>query len=220
MGLGLAIIVLLVIGVMLGFLVIQALFAARKWRSVIAHGDHRALMELLDMTFEQWRNARPPKGTPPADSRAMHTVALVAADHGRVRVSMLAESDVKVVDGERDEVASEYVVARRVAVRMVERLLYEVPYAGFEAAQVDVNLEYRDASDAARTRCLLTTIASREVAALSDWEDGAPEELLAEWETLDGEQGAEPVPDAAPLITAEEVAAALEARAAPGEVSR
>ena len=45
MGLGLAIIVLLSIGVVLGFMVIQAMFAARKWRSVISEGDHGALME-------------------------------------------------------------------------------------------------------------------------------------------------------------------------------
>lgn len=88
MGLGLAIIVLLSIGVVLGFMVIQAMFAARKWRSVISEGDHGALMELLDQTFDAWRSARPPKGTPPADWRALHTAALTAADHSRIRVSI------------------------------------------------------------------------------------------------------------------------------------
>ena len=146
MGLGLAIIVLLVIGIALGFMVVQALFAARKWRAVIAGGDRGALMELLDQTFEAWRTARPPKGMPPADWRALHTAALVAADRERIRVSMLAEPDVRVVGADRDEVANEYVVARRAAVRMVERLLYEVPHASFAAAQVDVSLEYRDAA--------------------------------------------------------------------------
>lgn len=220
MGLGLAIIVFLSIGAVLGFMVIQAMFAARKWRSVISEGDHGALMQLLDQTFDAWRSARPPKGTPPADWRALHTAALTAADHSRIRVSILAESDVRVVAGQRDEVANEYVVARRAAVRMVERLLYEVPYASFEAAQVDVNLEYRDASGATLTRCLLTTTATREVAMRSDWEDGTPEELLAEWETLDGEGAADPDPDAAPLITLDEVDAVIAAEAALREASR
>ncbi|MDA0352576.1 MAG: hypothetical protein O3A10_10260 [Chloroflexi bacterium] len=220
MGLGLAITMFLGIGVVLGFMVIQAMFAARKWRSVIRGGDHGALMQLLDLTFEGWRTSRPAKGTPPADFRALHTAALIAADRERIRVSMLAEADVRVVDGKRDEVANEYVVARRAAVRMVERLLYEVPYASFNAAQVDVNLEYRDAAGATLTRCLLTTIARREVAQMSDWRDGDPEELLAEWQTRDGERGTEPDPDRAPLITADEVAAVVAAERAVREPSR
>ena len=220
MGLGLAIIVLLIIGTVLGFMVVQAMFAARKWRSVIARGDHDALMELLDQTFEAWRSARPPKGMAPADWRAMHTAALVAADRERIRVSMLAEPDVRVVGAARDEVANEYVVARRAAVRMVERLLYEVPHASFAAAQVDVNLEYRDPAGATETRCLLTTIARRAAAERSDWRDGEPAELLAEWETLDGEGGETPDPDLAPLITPDEVAAVAEAESALRESSR
>jgi hypothetical protein len=219
MGLGLAIIVLLGIGTVLGFMVVQALFAARKWRSVIAEGDQGALMELLDLTFEDWRNARPPKGMPPADWRALHTATLVAADRERVRVSMLGEPDVRVVGTDRDEVANEYVVARRAAVRMVERLLYEVPHASFSAAQVDVNLEYRDESGMAQARCLVSTIARRDVAQLSDWEDGEPAELLAEWETLDGEGAAEPDPDRKPLITTDDVAAVEEAESALCEAS-
>lgn len=214
MGLGLAIILLLVIGTILGFMVVQAMFAARKWRSVIGEGDRTALLQLLDQTFEAWREARPPKGMPPADWRALHTAALVAADHSRIRVSMLAEADVRIVGGVRDEVANEYVVARRVAVRMVERLLYEVPYASFGAAQVDVNLEYRDANDQTQTRPLLTTTARRAVAELSDWDEPDPDDLLADWETSDGEQGETPNPDRAPLITADEVAAVAEAEAA------
>jgi hypothetical protein len=219
MGLGLAISVLLVIGTILGFMVVQAMFAARKWRSVIGEGDQDALMQLLDQTFEAWRGARPPKGMPPADWRALHTAALVAADHERIRVSMLAEADVRIVGGIRDEVANEYVVARRVAVRMVERLLYEMPYASFNAAQVDVNLEYRDASDETRTRPLLTTVARRDAAERSDWEEGGPDELLADWETFDGEQGTTPDPDATPLITADEVEAVFAAEAALRETA-
>ncbi len=220
MGLGLAIIVCLCILALCGFLVIQAQFAARKWRSVIASGDHGALMELLDITFEGWRNARPPKGMPPADWRALHTVALVAADQTRVRVSMLAEADIRVIKARRDEVASEYVVARRVAVRMVERLLYEVSHASFDAAQVDVHIEYRDAVGKSQTRSLLSTIAYRDVAALSDWEDGSPEELLAEWQTSDGEGKTEPNPDMNPLIAFSETVVEPKAEPVIGGSSR
>jgi hypothetical protein len=126
----------------------------------------------------------------------------VAADRDRARVSLLADADVRVIEGRREEVASAYVVARRSAVRMVERLLYEVPHTHFLEVQVDVNSEYRTPDGEAMTRCLLTLRAPRDVAALSDWEEGTPDELLAEWHVLDGEAGETPDPDNEPLITA------------------
>lgn len=205
MGLGLALVAFLVMVALLGFMVVQAMFAARKWRAVIKNGDRGALLQLLDMTLEDWRNSRPPKGTPPADWRALHTAALVAADRDRARVSLLADADVRVIEGRREEVASAYVVARRAAVRMVERLLYEVPHTHFLEVQVDVNSEYRSAEGEAGTRSLLTVRVPREVAALSDWEEGTPEELLADWQTQDGEAGDEPDPDRTPLIGAAEL---------------
>jgi hypothetical protein len=213
MGLGLALVAFLVIVVLLGFMVVQAMFAARKWRAVIKNGDRGALLQLLDMTLEDWRNSRPPKGTPPADWRALHTAQLVAADRDRARVSLLADADVRVIEGRREEVASAYVVARRSAVRMVERLLYEVPHTHFLEVQVDVNSEYRTPEGETGTRSLLTVRVPREVAALSDWEEGTPEELLAEWQTEDGEAGDEPDPDRAPLIAAAELEAVDEAEA-------
>ena len=213
MGLGLALVAFLVMVVLLGFMVVQAMFAARKWRAVIKNGDRGALLQLLDITLEDWRNSRPPKGTPPADWRALHTAQLVAADRDRARVSLLADADVRVIEGRREEVASAYVVARRAAVRMVERLLYEVPHTHFIEVQVDVNSEYRSVDGEAETRCLLTTRATREVAALSDWEEGAPEELLGEWRTQDGEPGEAPDADREPLIAAGELAAVDEAEA-------
>ena len=184
MGLGLGIVICLVIFVIVGFMVFQARFAARQWRRVIAAGDIHALDDLLDQTFEAWRNSRPPRGMPPADWRAMHTAALIAADGERARVSLLAEPDVRVVQGQRVEVGTAQEVARRAAVRMVERLMYEVPYVSFKAVQVDVHTEYRAADGSITNPCLLTTQATRETASWADWSAaGEASLLLAEWET-------------------------------------
>lgn len=198
MGLGLAMVICVAIFVIVGFMVFQARFAAKHWRRVIADGDAVALEQLLDDTFEAWRRERPKRGTPPADWRALHTAALVAADHERIRVSILAQPDVQVVSGERVEVSSERIVARRAAVRMVERLMYEVPYASFEQAQVDVMTEYRQPDGPTTSRCLLTTRVTREQAKYAEWEDGEAEEILAEWETVEvsGEDWPDPDRDA------------------------
>lgn len=211
MGLGLAIVICLVIFLIVGFMVFQARFAARAWRRTIAGGDRRALSQLLDATFSEWRRARPPRGMPPSDWRALHTAALVAADHQRVRVSLLAEPDVQIVEGQRIEVGTAQEVARRAAVRMAERLMYEMPYVSFREAQVDVLTEFRDLDGAVTTRCLLTTKLAREGASLADWEHGAAEEILAEWDTREAEHGRWPDPDDDALITPEAVAAAVAA---------
>ena len=190
MGLGLGLVACLVIFVVVGFMVFQAHFAARQWRRVIAAGDRKALDDLLDQTFEGWRNARPPRGVAPADWRAMHTAALVAADHDYARVSLLAEPDVRVLEGQRVEVGTAQEVARRAAVRMVERLLYEVPYVSFTAVQVDVHTEYRSADGSVTNPCLLTTRATRELASWSDWSSGGDAStLLEDWDTREATPG-------------------------------
>ncbi|MFA7249159.1 MAG: hypothetical protein WC273_05940 [Dehalococcoidia bacterium] len=190
MGLGLGIAFVAAIFIVVGFMVFQAQFAARHWRRVIAAGDLEALGELLDQTFEAWRNGRPPRGMAPADWRALHTAALLAADRERARVSLLVEPDVRVVEGRRVEVGTAQEVARRAAVRMVERLMYEVPHVSFTAVQVDVHTEYRSADGTIVSPCLLTTRATRAVASWSDWERGDASEMLAEWDTREAAAGA------------------------------
>ncbi|MDA0815034.1 MAG: hypothetical protein O2924_00485 [Chloroflexi bacterium] len=194
MGLGLAILICLAIFAIVGFMVFQARFAARHWRRVIREGDQQALSQLLDDTFEAWRRERPRRDTAPSDWRALLSAELVAADNGRIRVSVVVEPDVRVIDGQRMEMASATDVAERVAVRMVERLMYEVPYASFAHAQVDVIEEFRLPDGPTTSRCLLTTSATREQAAYADWEHGAPEEILSTWDThrFDGETWPDP----------------------------
>lgn len=200
MGLGLAMAICLAIFLVVGFMVFQARFAAKHWRRVIAEGNTEALDQLLDDTFEAWRRERPKRGTPPADWRALHTAALVAADHERIRVSLLAEPDVQVVAGERVEVSSAQVVARRAAVRMAERLMYEVPHVSFAQAQVDVLTEYRQPDGPAISRCLLTTQVTRDQAAYAAWEDGDAEEILDEWVTHEAHGDDWPDPDRDAII--------------------
>ncbi|MQA00507.1 MAG: hypothetical protein GEU80_14455 [Dehalococcoidia bacterium] len=206
MGLGLAIVLIVFFGLVLGFMVVQAMFAARKWRQVIAEGDQDALEEMLDQTFEGWRGSRPPKGTPPADWRALHTAALIAADRDRARVSLLVDPDVRVVDGRRTQVGSDRDVARRAAVRMVERLFYEVPHIHFDEVQVDVQTDYRDPEGGSRLVTLLTTRVTRERASFADWEHIDAPATLAEWRTREAADAAGLDPDLHALIHPDDVA--------------
>ena len=196
MGLGLGIAICLITFVIVGFLVVQARFAARQWRRVIAAGDEGALAELLDMTFDAWRSARPPRGLAPADWRALHTAALVAADRDHARASLLAEPDVRVVGGRRVEEGTAQDVARRAAVRMVERLMYEIPHVSFREVQVDVHTEYRALDGSLVDRCVLTTRATREAASAADWETPDARATLDGWATREAAEDRSAGPEA------------------------
>jgi hypothetical protein len=102
--------------------------------------------------------------------------------------------------GERREVGPASAVARRVAVRMVERLFYEIPLARFEAVQVDVFTEYRSPTGAIESDCLLTTRLDRETANETEWDEQEAGAILATWHTREAAPGASLDPDAAALI--------------------
>jgi hypothetical protein len=163
------VLIVVLIGLFLGFLVLQGTFAARAWRERIAAGDLDVLREALDDALEVWREMRPPKGMPAADWAALASPELIAADRDRARVSLVADADVRVVAGERREIAGPLLVGRRVALRMAERLLYEIPHVRFAEVQIDVWERYRDAAGVTIDRAILTTRATREEAADVDW---------------------------------------------------
>ena len=198
-----------VLGVLLGFIVLQASLSARHWRRVIAEGDGEALKEALDDAFDSWRTARPPRGQPAADWQGLQSAALIAADRDRCRASLLAGADVRVVENRREHAGSARDVGRRIAVAMAERLLYEIPHVHFTEVQIDVfaldgdSGDSDDTGDDAGQRCVLTTRVTREAATLSEWDLAEPPEILAGWSTREASPGSSVDPDRDALISSE-----------------
>lgn len=192
--------VFLVIGLVVGFVIVQSAFSHRHWRRVIAQGDQPTLLAAVEEALETFRGMRPPRGTPPADWRGLQSAALVAADRDRCRVSLVVEPDVRVLGTERREVGPAESVARRVAVRMAERLLYEIPLARFQAVQVDVYTEYRSPQGQLTSECLLSTQVSRLMANESDWDELEAAAILADWRTRERQPGVRLDPEEGALI--------------------
>ena len=210
----LGLLLMLPIAAFLGFIITQSFFSQRHWRRIIAEGDLDALRASVLEAFETWRRVRPPPDVPPADWRALMSAELIAADTERCRVSMLAEPDIRVVDGVREQVGPPGDVARRAAVRMAERLLYDIPLARFEAVQVDVYAEYRSARGDVESECLLTTQVSRGQAVITDWDDDAAPAILKSWSTREAASG-DLDPGVGALITTAEAEAATHNGATP-----
>jgi hypothetical protein len=193
----------IVIGLVLGLVILSSAFSHRHWRRVIAEGDQATLLAAVEEALETFRGMRAPRGTPPADWRGLQSAALVAADRDRCRVSLLVEPDIRVIGTERREVGPAESVARRVAVRMVERLLYEIPLAHFEAVQIDVYTQYRSPQGEIATDCLLTTQVTRTMGNEADWDEQEAAAILADWRTRERELGPPLDPDEHALISPE-----------------
>ena len=190
----------IVLGLVLGFIIVQSAFSHRHWRKVIAEGDQETLLAAVEEALETFRGMRAPRGTPPADWRGLQSAALVAADRDRCRVSVLVDPDIRVIGTERREIGPAESVARRVAVRMVERLLYEIPLARFEAVQVDVYTQYRSPQGEIATDCLLTTQVSRLMGNEADWDEQEAAAILADWGARERAPGDSLNPDTGALI--------------------
>ena len=197
-------VLMLLVGGFLGLAITRAFVSQRHWRQVVADGDLHALNATLLEALEIWRRLRPPQNVVPSDWRALQSAEVVAADTDRCRVSLIAEPDVRVVDGARVEAGPALSVARRSAVTMVERLLYEVPLARFDAVQVDVYAEYRSPDGHVESDCLLTTQVSRAEATGSDWDEAEASAILENWTTRELQPGTPLDPDEGALITAAE----------------
>ena len=202
---------MLLIGGFLGLAITRAAVSQRHWRQVVAGGDLHALHASLLEALEIWRRLRPPQTVIPSDWRALQSADVIAADTDRCRVSLIAEPDIRVVEGVRVEFGPALSVARRSAVTMVERLLYEVPLARFGLVQVDVYAEYRSPDGHVESDCLLTTQVSRAVATSSAWDEAEASAILATWTTRELQPGTLLDPDAGALITAAEAYVAAEA---------
>ena len=202
---------LVIVGVLLGGIVLQATLAAQHWRRVIADGDLDALREAVNDAFEHWRNEKPPRGFPPSDWQALQSAATIAFDTQRCRVSLVATADIRVVDRERQEVGSALDVARRVAVRMLERLLYEIPHVRFDEVQIEVWTTYHDRDGGSRDECVLTTRVTRDASAAAAWDEDDATALLLGWPTREAGAGRTLDPDEGALIQPEGTAAVAEA---------
>ena len=211
----LGLLLMLPIAAFLGFIITQSFFSQRHWRRIIGEGDLDALRASVLEAFETWRRVRPPPDVPPADWRALMSAELIAADTERCRVSMLAEPDIRVIDGVREQVGPPSDVARRAAVRMAERLLYDIPLARFEAVQVDVYAEYRSAAGDVESECLLTTQVSRNQAVITDWDDDAAPAILKSWSTRGAAASRDLDPGVGALIAVAEAEAATRNGATP-----
>ena len=188
MGLGLALVICFLIFVLFGVVIFQAQFAAKKWRKVIQEGDQSALHQLIANTIEDWQRKRAPRDQLLAEWNAQQSIALVAAENHVIRVSLLAEPAMTVMNGLHQELQSVERVGYSAMIRTIERIMYEVPHVSFTDVQVDVYTEYRAADGTRNLVCLMVCRTDRDTVAHSDWESGNLDVIAEHWDITHASQ--------------------------------
>ena len=81
------------------------------------------------------------------------------------------------VDGQRREVETGLQQAMKVTAKLADMVMYDIPNVKLGYVQIDVYSTFRDDAGSAQ-RCILSTVAEREVADVLDWDEHDAEEVV------------------------------------------
>ena len=190
---------LLIVGLVIaffGYVIFQEARTHRFWRRKVQEGDLEMIRQLVQVEVERWRAERPPKGMPAAVWQGIQGVEVVAIGREYLRALTTAEPQFALVGDARRQVSSAIDEAKRITARLAERLFYDIPHVRADRIQIDVYTTFHEAGQEASQKCIMSTVAQRDVAADLDWEDDPPEviaERLGARYQLDDQGAAMPI---------------------------
>lgn len=176
-GLVVAIGVVLVIFLFVGYVVIQGTRVQLAWRDRVEAGDVDVIRTLVGDEVDRWKTARMPKGTDASVWHAVQSAELVDVQADGVRLSAIAEGHYTSVSGERREVTNALRDGMKVTARLIDMVMYDNPNVRLDKVQVDIYSTFRDEQGAAQ-RCILTTATDRDTANTIDWDEDDAEEIV------------------------------------------
>jgi hypothetical protein len=197
-----AVLIIVVFGLFLAYIIFQETRAHTYWRSLVAKGDVDAIRMLLEQEIQRWKTARVPKEVPAALWHGVQTAELVAVGADAAQLTCAAEGEYRFSGGRPQEVASPLDAGMRLAAKLAEMVLYDVPNLRLAAVRVDVYSTFHTADGLPNQRCILSTLAERADADDLDWEALRPHEVLDRFATtyhVDERGLAQPI-DPGPLL--------------------
>jgi len=172
-----------VLGITIAFLlfawlIVQGTRAALAYRRAAAAGNLDVVRQILEDSIASWRSMKRPKEAPAEVWRGLQSMELLdfGADHARL--SVLAESEYKFMDGAWRESTSPLQEGMAISAKAIDMFLYELPNLKLASVQVEVYTSFREADGSAERRCILSTLTTREVARSIDWEGSTPAEII------------------------------------------
>jgi hypothetical protein len=83
-----------------------------------------------------------------------------------------------VVDARRVETSSPLSEGMKIAKKVAEMLLHDIPNVKLDEVQVDVYTSFRSLGSQSETRCILSTQVRRDIVQYIDWEETEPLEFI------------------------------------------
>ena len=176
-GIAIAILVVLGLFVIVGWVIVQGTRAQLAWRKLVDAGDVDAIRTLVGDEITRWKSMRMPKGADASVWHGVQSAELIDVRPDGVRLSASAEGQFAVDGGQRREVSSALRQGMAVSAKLADMVLYDIPNVKLDHAQIDIYSTFRDAEGSAQ-RCILTTTAKRELADVMDWDELDPEEIV------------------------------------------
>ena len=178
-----AVLGLVIFGLVLTYIIFQETRAHTYWRGLVAQGDLNAIRMLLGQEIERWHTMRVPRGVPAALWHGVQTTELLAVGADAAHVTCSAEGEYRFTGGRPQEVTSPLDAGMRVAAKVVEMILYDVPNLRLFTARVDVYTTFHSPDGVPEQRCILSVVADRATADEIDWDTLRPQEIINRFES-------------------------------------
>ena len=171
------------IGLILTYIIWQETRSHLRWRELVRQGNVWAIHELVTAEIERWHRLRPPAGTPLALWSGVQTAELVAIGHDYLQAACGTEGEYRMVGSRREQVVTPIEAAMRLAAKLVEMLMYDIPEVKLNTVRVDIYSTLPSPGGNSEQGCILTTTADRETANSIDWDTSAPREIVEQFST-------------------------------------
>lgn len=181
MGWGILAVTLL--GLFIGFVIVQEMFSQRHWRSLVSNGDRWAIRTLIEQEIERWRELRVPKGTDASLWHGIQTSEIAGVGRDFVHLICSAEGEYRVIDARRQEVSSPLEEGMMLAAALLERVFYDIPNVRLALIRVDVYTTFRSEAGAPEQLCILSTVADRIDADKLPWDELRATEIINRFES-------------------------------------
>ncbi len=178
------IILISLVAVLIGYVLIQEARAQRHWRHLVEHGDVAAIRQLLAQEMDRWRTGRVPKGVDPGLWRGVQGAEIAAAGPDYVQLQATAEGEYRFQGGQRVETLSPFDAATRLAAKLVDVVMFDVPNMRLGICRVDVYTAFVQPDGARAQQCILSITADRAAVDNLAWDQLRPREIVDRMEPV------------------------------------
>lgn len=172
------------LGLFLTYVIWQETRSHLAWRGLVNQGNVWAIRELVLAEIDRWHNLRPPKGMALGLWTGVQSVELVSTGRDHIQVACGAEGEYRTLGGRRELVISALDAAMRLASKVIDMLLYDIPEVKIGRVRVDVFSTVRTTDGVPEQGCILSVTADRSIANSLIWEELSPREVVDAFQAL------------------------------------